>query len=177
MACPASGCCATHSVYLACSARLRGAMHHYAVAGFTLASPISARSAPMACPGVKKATKFLWLPLWSLVGVVELESTTSTMSTWRSNQLSYTPAMYCIICVTPLNYHIFCKKQILFCIFLHFFRFFIVFCLKILIFRPFYHIRFNILFLPLFFIIHANFSKIIKKIALNLYSPLLCGIL
>ena len=26
-----------------------------------------------------------------MVGVVELESTTSTMSTWRSNQLSYTP--------------------------------------------------------------------------------------
>ena len=25
------------------------------------------------------------------MGVVELESTTSTMSTWRSNQLSYTP--------------------------------------------------------------------------------------
>ena len=27
-----------------------------------------------------------------MVGVVELESTTSTMSTWRSNQLSYTPS-------------------------------------------------------------------------------------
>ena len=27
-----------------------------------------------------------------LVGVVELESTTSTMSTWLSNQLSYTPS-------------------------------------------------------------------------------------
>ena len=26
------------------------------------------------------------------MGVVELESTTSTMSTWRSNQLSYTPS-------------------------------------------------------------------------------------
>ena len=29
--------------------------------------------------------------LYQMVGVVELESTTSTMSTWRSNQLSYTP--------------------------------------------------------------------------------------
>ncbi len=28
-----------------------------------------------------------------MVGVVELESTTSTMSTWRSNQLSYTPSI------------------------------------------------------------------------------------
>ena len=28
-----------------------------------------------------------------MVGVVELESTTSTMSTWRSNQLSYTPIL------------------------------------------------------------------------------------
>ncbi|MBR1965059.1 MAG: hypothetical protein IKA22_00430, partial [Lentisphaeria bacterium] len=27
--------------------------------------------------------------LYQMVGVVELESTTSTMSTWRSNQLSY----------------------------------------------------------------------------------------
>ena len=26
-----------------------------------------------------------------MVGVIELESMTSTMSTWRSNQLSYTP--------------------------------------------------------------------------------------
>ena len=26
-----------------------------------------------------------------MVGVTELESVTSTMSTWRSNQLSYTP--------------------------------------------------------------------------------------
>ena len=31
-----------------------------------------------------------------MVGVVELESTTSTMSTWRSNQLSYTPSCYVI---------------------------------------------------------------------------------
>ena len=29
-----------------------------------------------------------------MVGVVELESTTSTMSTWRSNQLSYTPSSH-----------------------------------------------------------------------------------
>ena len=28
-----------------------------------------------------------------MVGVVELESTTSTMSTWRSHQLSYTPSI------------------------------------------------------------------------------------
>ena len=28
-----------------------------------------------------------------MVGVTELESVTSTMSTWRSNQLSYTPAL------------------------------------------------------------------------------------
>ena len=27
-----------------------------------------------------------------MVGVIELESMTSTMSTWRSNQLSYTPS-------------------------------------------------------------------------------------
>ena len=27
-----------------------------------------------------------------MVGPVELESTTSTMSTWRSNQLSYDPS-------------------------------------------------------------------------------------
>ena len=30
---------------------------------------------------------------YKMVGVVELESTTSTMSTWRSNQLSYTPSI------------------------------------------------------------------------------------
>lgn len=29
-----------------------------------------------------------------MVGVTELESVTSTMSTWRSNQLSYTPIAY-----------------------------------------------------------------------------------
>ena len=29
-----------------------------------------------------------------MVGVTELESVTSTMSTWRSNQLSYTPIVY-----------------------------------------------------------------------------------
>ena len=28
------------------------------------------RSAPMACPGVKKATNEIWLPLWSLVELV-----------------------------------------------------------------------------------------------------------
>ncbi len=28
-----------------------------------------------------------------MVGVIELESMTSTMSTWRSNQLSYTPIL------------------------------------------------------------------------------------
>ena len=30
-------------------------------------------------------------PREKMVGVTELESVTSTMSTWRSNQLSYTP--------------------------------------------------------------------------------------
>ena len=30
-----------------------------------------------------------------MVGVTELESVTSTMSTWRSNQLSYTPKKHC----------------------------------------------------------------------------------
>ena len=29
-----------------------------------------------------------------MVGVTELESVTSTMSTWRSNQLSYTPERF-----------------------------------------------------------------------------------
>ena len=32
-----------------------------------------------------------------MVGVIELESMTSTMSTWRSNQLSYTPFSVCCI--------------------------------------------------------------------------------
>ena len=32
-----------------------------------------------------------------MVGVIELESMTSTMSTWRSNQLSYTPFLICHI--------------------------------------------------------------------------------
>ena len=59
-----------------------------------------------------------------MVGVVELESTTSTMSTWRSNQLSYTPAVQCGICITLLNYHIFAKMQVLFCVFFKIFSFF-----------------------------------------------------
>ena len=35
-----------------------------------------------------------------MVGVIELESMTSTMSTWRSNQLSYTPFFICYIIYT-----------------------------------------------------------------------------
>ena len=35
-----------------------------------------------------------------MVGVIELESMTSTMSTWRSNQLSYTPFLICYIIST-----------------------------------------------------------------------------
>ena len=44
---PASGCCAI----------LRRDRLHFGCRQFPL------RSSPMACPGVKKATKFLWLPL------------------------------------------------------------------------------------------------------------------
>ncbi|MBR2426708.1 MAG: hypothetical protein IKB16_08200, partial [Lentisphaeria bacterium] len=72
--------CATHSVYLARTARLRGAAQLTLCIlpvppGFGVlhtSTPWQAslwlrqfplRSAPMACPGVKKATKFLWLPL------------------------------------------------------------------------------------------------------------------
>ena len=42
-----------------------------------------------------------------MVGVTELESVTSTMSTWRSNQLSYTPS--CVFCnISPIRR--FCKR-------------------------------------------------------------------
>ena len=45
----------------------------------------------------EKPLESCWFPtVWhgtKMVGVVELESTTSTMSTWRSNQLSYTPSI------------------------------------------------------------------------------------
>ena len=38
-----------------------------------------------------------------MVGVVELESTTSTMSTWRSNQLSYTPSCVMFLNISPFS--------------------------------------------------------------------------
>ena len=45
------------------------------------------------CPEIKKTQNrsFEFYSGQKMVGVVELESTTFTMSTWRSNQLSYTP--------------------------------------------------------------------------------------
>ncbi len=50
------------------------------------------------------------------MGVVELESTTSTMSTWRSNQLSYTPGKRVMISfiMLPNIYRkiVFCKLKI-----------------------------------------------------------------
>ena len=55
--CPASGCCATHLVYLACSARLRVAAQLYAAAGFTLATPISAPVCAYGLPGRKKGNQ------------------------------------------------------------------------------------------------------------------------
>ena len=65
--CPASGGCATHSVYLACSARLRVAGQLFrlrdttpwqaAAAGFTLATPISAPVCAYGLPGRKKGNQ------------------------------------------------------------------------------------------------------------------------
>ena len=45
---------------------------------------------------IKKAFRRIhkMLLIIQMVGVTELESVTSTMSTWRSNQLSYTPIAY-----------------------------------------------------------------------------------
>jgi len=54
---PASGCCATHSEYLARTARLRVAAQLYAVAGFTLASPISTPVCANGLPGRKKGNQ------------------------------------------------------------------------------------------------------------------------
>ena len=62
-------------------------------------------------PSRKKIRQGILPDFRRLVGVIELESMTSTMSTWRSNQLSYNPLRVLIIHKRGKNASLFFKNR------------------------------------------------------------------
>ena len=74
--------------------RLRQGYGGTAFAGFARFRLVNPPLIADGLPSRKKIRQGILPDFRRLVGVTELESVTSTMSTWRSNQLSYTPEMH-----------------------------------------------------------------------------------